>query len=420
MIFGWGRKKPPEEPQITIIRLDEIVDVAEKTRHIRAERTITKAGNLAHKTNTLIRELVQIRKDIEMDDLEEEEEIDPRIRPLVIKGKKMLIEALKKNAVEIEPIHDYKGMVQANKDLEHRLKRVGNILGKQSRVVHVFAEEYAARLKQILEEIEDNRKELLSTTTWHQNDNELAETITGGIKNVHSMEMLINDNGKSVSESEQESNDISSKMAQTEAEIADFKKSAEYNRWLNLCDLMERHKRDRVALKMEISTQFTKISRPLGRYSRISADKEQTALLERLLDDAYDTIRLADSGSVIELLEGVRRATSSGSISVKDVSKALEAIMQTQEAIGRFVDKINNLEAEVQKTTVDMEDVKPAKMDLLKKDMYNLKETQELIQKKISNIKNTTTKTEESIPKEIKKIHEALEKITGMRYEIKY
>ncbi|MXY61807.1 MAG: hypothetical protein F4Y82_06835, partial [Cenarchaeum sp. SB0665_bin_23] len=358
MIFGWGRKKPPEEPQITIIRLDEIVDVAEKTRHIRAERTITKAGNLAHKTNTLIRELVQIRKDIEMDDLEEEEEIDPRIRPLVIKGKKMLIEALKKNAVEIEPIHDYKGMVQANKDLEHRLKRVGNILGKQSRVVHVFAEEYAARLKQILEEIEDNRKELLSTTTWHQNDNELAETITGGIKNVHSMEMLINDNGKSVSESEQESNDISSKMAQTEAEIADFKKSAEYNRWLNLCDLMERHKRDRVALKMEISTQFTKISRPLGRYSRISADKEQTALLERLLDDAYDTIRLADSGSVIELLEGVRRATSSGSISVKDVSKALEAIMQTQEAIGRFVDKINNLEAEVQKTTVDMEDVK--------------------------------------------------------------
>lgn len=419
MIFGWGRKKAPEAPQVHTINLDEVTDIVKETRHIRAERTITEAGNLIHKTNTLIRELIQIRQDIDADDLKAGE-IDTRIRPLVIKGKKMLIETLKRNAVEIKPIHNYEDMVRVNEELEHRLKQVGNILGKQTRVVHIFAEGYATRLKQILEEVEENRKQMLSTTTWHQNDTELADIVTGGIESVHDMEIRIKDNEQKVYELEQESTDIRLKIEYSQAEVAKFKESSKYNRWLTLCNLMERHDCDRLALRTEISTQFTKISRPLGRYSRISADKEQSALLRRMLDDPYDTIRLADNESIIALLEGVRRATSSGSISVKDIGKALDTIVQTQEAASQFMEKINHLEAEVQKTTTDMNNVKPTKLDQLKEEIRNLEETQELVYKKIRDVKSTTKKAKNAIPDEIKKIHESLENITGTRYDIKY
>ena len=419
MVFGWGRKKPPEAPQVHAIQLDEAIEVVKKTHRMRAERTITEAGNLVHRTNTLIRELVQIRKDLEKDDLKEEE-MDARVKPLVIKGKKMLIDALRMNAVEIRPIHNYEDMVRANEELEHRLKRMGNILGKQTRIIHIFAEKYAIRLKQILEEVEENRKQVLSTTTWHKNDTELAETVTGGIQDVHNMEALIKDNEQKIRNSEQERTDIESGIESAQSKIVQFKESSEYDDWLTHRNSLEQYKRNRLALKTDISTQFTKISRPLGRYSRISADKEQSALLKKMLDDPYDTIRSAEGKSVFTLLEGVRKATSSGSISVKDVGKALDAITQTQEAVSQFIEKINAIETDIQKTIKAIDDTKPTRLYLLEEEIHNLEGAQELAHKKINDIHSSTEKTKKAIPLEIKKIHNALEDITGTRYDIKY
>ena len=419
MVFGWGRKKPDETPQVFVIRLDEAANIANEARQTRAERTITEAGNLVHRTNTLIRELVQIRKDLERDDLVEEE-VDKRIRPLVIRGKKMLIGALRKNAVEIKPVHAYEDMVRASNELEHRLKRVGNILGKQTRIIHVFAEKYAIRLKQILEEVEENRKQLLSHTTWYQNDTALKEAVTGGIDRVHDMESSIKDSMQRTDEAKRQSADTKSRIERATQEIAEFKESPEYNKWLELCNTMDEYKKDRLSLKTEISTQFTKISRPLGRYSRISADKDQSTLLKKMLDNSYDTIKQSDGESVVMLLEGVRKATASGSISVKDTAKAVDAIIQTQEAVTKFIERVNRLETKIQDTAKRADNIKPTKLYSLEDSVRSLQETQELTLKKIRNIDNATKSARVAIPAEIKKIHNALEKLTGTRYDIKY
>lgn len=419
MVFGWGRKKPPEAPQVHAIQLDDAIEIAQKARRMRAERTLTETGNLVHRTNTLIRELIQICKDLEKDDLKEEE-MDARVKPLVVRGKKMLIDALRINAVEIVPIYNYGDMIIANAELEHRLKRMGNILGKQTRIIHMFAEKYAVRLKQILEEVEENRKQVLSATAWYKSDTELAGTVTGGIADVHRMEALIRDNEQKIGNSEQERTDIESDIEGTQSNIVQFKESSEYNDWLTHRNALEQCKRNRLELKTDISTQFTKISRPLGRYSHISADKEQSALLKRMLDDPYDTMRSVDERSIFALLEGVRKATSSGSISVKDVGKALDAIVQTQEAVGQFIEQINDMETEIQKTVKAIDDTKPTKLYLLEEEVRNLEGTQEMTRKKIKDIHNSTEKTKKAIPLEIKKIHDALEAITGTRYDIKY
>ena len=114
MVFGWGRKKTIEpEPEVRSIRLEEAPEISKEAHRRRSEQTITEASNTLHRTNGLIRELGRIRGDIEQDDLRTDD-VDKRLRPMVVKGKRMLIDALRNNAVEIRPIRDYEDMMRAS------------------------------------------------------------------------------------------------------------------------------------------------------------------------------------------------------------------------------------------------------------------------------------------------------------------
>ena len=419
MVFGWGRKKPPEIPQVRTIRLDDAAGIATDALKVRSERTITEAAAALHRTNGLIRELVQIRAELEADDINEDH-IDKRVRPLAIRGKRMLVDALKSNALEIKPIRTYEDMVRAGGELEHRLKRVGNILGKQTRIIHMFAEKYAARLKQILEEVEAGRGQILEATSRHQRDTALAGNVTGGIEGVHSMERSIEENAAKLREAMGEDARMESRLHEIGAEIARFKESAGYRNLLALQDKEKEQRGEIASLKAEISAQFTKISRPLGRYSRITADKEQAELLERLQDSPFDTIGRAGQESVVMLLEGVRKATSSGSISVKDTGKAIEAIVQTQKAVDGFVSRISMAEERAHDTARQIEKAKPTELYRLEGEGRRLNESRDMLSGRIGEIENAMKRMVESVPNEIRSIHDSLERLTGARYDIEY
>ena len=231
------------------------------------------------------------------------------LRPLVVRGKKMLIEALKNNAVEIKPIRTYADMVRASEELGHHLKKTGNILGKQTRVIHVFADKYAARLKQILEEVDGNRKGLLTAVAKHQNDSGLAGSVEEGIGNIRALENSARENAGKGKAAEREKEQAESRIQQVSGEISAFKESEEYHGFLGLKDTVKTEEAARASLTAEVAAQFTRVSRPLGRYAHISADKDQKALLRRVLDGPYETMNRQDMDGVIMLLEGAAKGS---------------------------------------------------------------------------------------------------------------
>lgn len=420
MVFGWGKKKaPPPAETVTRIRLEEAPGTAEEVQAKRSQNVVTEASNILHGTNDMIRELTRIRQEMERDDLDMDD-VDKRMQPLVIRGKKMLVDALRKNAIEIEPIRAPDDMARAAGELEHRLKRLGNILGKQTRVIHIFAERYALRLKQILEEVEANRKSIQGLSGRHQADTGVANAVANGVANVRALEDTVRENAQKHDAAEAEARRLDIQMAKLASETERFRESDEYMRLLELRRELEGHEDARSRLSMEIAARFTSISRPLGRYERISADKEQTALLLRVQRNPYDVMNRREIGAVTDLLGNVRRAVVGGSISVKDVDKATEAITRTVESMEGYVDRVEGAEADIQKTRKMIADAEPVRLHEMEREMSSLQESKETTLRRAAETIAAVNLAARSIPAEVAEVQRALLRLTGTKYNITY
>lgn len=420
MVFGWGKKKaPPPVETVTRIRLEEAPGTAEEVQAKRSQNVVTEASNILHGTNDMIRELTRIRQEMERDDLDMDD-VDKRMQPLVIRGKKMLVDALLKNAIEIEPIRAPDDMARVAGELEHRLKRLGNILGKQTRVIHIFAERYALRLKQILEEVEANRKSILGLSGRHQADAGVANAVANGVANVRSLEETVRENAQKHDAAEAETRRLDVQMAKLASEMEMFRESDGYMRLLELRRGLEGHEDARSRLSMEIAARFTSISRPLGRYERISADKEQTALLLRVQRNPYDVMNRREIGAVTELLGNVRRAVVGGSISVKDVDKATEAITRTVESMEGYVDRVEGAEADIQNTRKMIADAEPVRLHEMEREMASLRESKETALRRAAETMAAVNLAVRSIPAEVAEVQRALLRLTGTKYNITY
>ena len=420
MVFGWGKKKaPPPAETVVRIRLEEAPSMAGEVQSKRSQNIVTEASNALHGTNDLIRELTRIRQELERDDLNMDD-VDKRMQPLVTRGKRMLVDALRKNAVEIEPIRSPDDMARVAGELEHRLKRLGNILGKQTRVIHIFAERYALRLKQILEEVEANRKSILGLSGRHQADAGVANAVTNGVANVRALEVSVRENAQKHDSAEAEARRLDVQMAKLASEMERFRESDGYVRLLELRRELEGHEDSKSRLSAEIAARFTSISRPLGRYERISADKEQTALLLRVQRNPYNVMNRREIEAVTDLLGNVRRAVVGGSISVKDVDKAAEAITRTVESMKGYADRVEGVEADIQKTKKMIVDAEPVRLHEMEREASSLQESKETALRRAAETKAAVSLAARSIPAEVAEVQRALLRLTGTKYIITY
>ena len=419
MIFGWGRKKEPKREEVYRIPLEDVAGLAEEARVRRAERILTDASNTQHRNNDLMREMMQIRNKLADDDLNIDD-IDKRLHIQVSRGKQMLMDTLEKNTTEIKPIHTYDDMIRVGGELEHRLKKMGNVLGKQTRFIHVFAEEYAMRLKEMLEEMDNNRNIILGAVSRHQSDQQMTDTVTHGADHISDLEM-------SVIKSTAEERDYGKQIPRIKRQIERAQdvvkrcyKSEEYVSWLqtgkSLTDAQDAEK----ALAFEVAARFTTISRPLGRYMHISSDKEQKALLKRVLHNAYLTMNIKDAKDVMQLIEKSRQAVLSGSISVKDVSKASNALVIARDMVPKFVERAREVSRRIRDASDAVKKAGDSPLNKLEEDVASLQNKLTLTEEKRHDAANAAKMAASSIPVELGRVQESLRNITGVRYVVEY
>lgn len=419
-MFGWGKKKPAEPArEVRRLSLDQVTKTAEEVRRLRADQNVLEASNALHKTNALLLELAKIREELEGDDLQMEN-VEKRLRPLVSRGKSMLIASLRSNAVQIKPIHTYEDMIRADGDLEHQVKRMGNILGKQTKIIHVFAEKYAARLKQILEEVEENRRGIRANIRRHQDDDALAQRVSEGVATIGALEQSVRDNLKKTSTEEHKRAHVDLQIAKVSGSIDEFKASEQYTQFLKASEAAKENLAARDMLRHEVSTQFTKISRPLGRYVHISSDKDQTVLLKELIKDPLEAVGRSGTDSVVMLLEGIRKAVLSGSISVKDVDKTVAAIAQTQNCVGVFARRASELDIASQENERVVLEANPTQLHALEAELESLREEKRASEKNMVDANGAAKMAVESIPMEIAKVQDGLRRFTNTEYVVVY
>jgi len=113
MVFGWGKKKEVEKsveeiPQNKEILLSDVTKIVNDLYHLRTSQTVSEIKDLRNQTAPLIDDLINIGNVLEKDNLNIDD-IDKHLAIIVVRGKKQVIEMIKKGVVplpEISTIND--------------------------------------------------------------------------------------------------------------------------------------------------------------------------------------------------------------------------------------------------------------------------------------------------------------------------
>jgi len=306
MVFGWGKKKKDHESKTTIqeekeIKLDEINSKVEEIQNLRKKTIVTESKTFREKIEYKLYEISKIIKDLEKDNLNVDD-IDKHLEILVVRGKKQVIDTIKKeNSEKLPDIKSYEDVLALTELVTRKQKRIGDALGRQSRVIHIFAKKYAGKLKIHLAVLNSDRSELQSLVDNYKKLNDDASEISAKITKYTESKNKLATNDKRITDTKNSIDEFEKKIENTQKSISELKSSEKYSKYIETQKKLE--SLSTKPIQSKIDSQFTKISRPLSRYEYGSSlDKPQRVLMEKLISNPFDVVTLANKDDIIKIL----------------------------------------------------------------------------------------------------------------------
>jgi len=425
MVFGWGKKKSEkQEPEMATqkkqILLSDVPNVVDEIRSIRIKTIIAEAKTFKNKIKPSCETILHIAIDLERDTLNVDD-IDIHLKRLVERGKKEVISIIKRESiVQLPEINSYDDVKIFNATSSKMLKKIGDALGRQSNVIHIFAKKYAGKLKGDLKIMTDGNDEITRIITNHTELETKTENILEIISDIQQSRKLIDDLGDQEKQDNKIIDELVAKIEHDKEEIKNIKNSSEYTEFLHINEKLDSLSTEKNKIKDEIEHQFTKISRPLNKYVYVSSlDKPQKKLLVNLIANPYNELIDSNKRDILQILESTRKGVQSGSVSVKDIDKSLAQIDETLSFIDTFIEKIasfnnskNDLENKL--SVFSSEELKQKESQLTRHQNDKL-----ALETKIESRENELRNTIELIPKHVKSLESILNQISAVQYTIR-
>ncbi len=423
MVFGWGKKKqeetPVEEiPQNKEISLVDVPKIISDLTNLRKSQTLSEINDLRNKTAPLIEELMKIGNVLEKDDLNMDD-VDKHLAIIVVRGKKQVIDMIKKDVISLPKISTFEDAEKLNSALNLVLKKVGDVLGRQTRVIHIFAKKYAGQLKENLALMNSNHSEISDLLKNYNSTKSLSEETLDTINQIKNFTKLRQEQSQKIDDITKNTITINEKISSLQNNIDEIKSSDNYKKYQNLKNTLDEHVNEKSKIKNQINTQFTKISRPLSRYEYASSlDKDQKNILSNLVSEPFDVLTSANKDSIITILENIRKGISSGSISVKDVEKTSSQITETEESLDGFVHQISEYHKKYQEIQNDLTSLMSKELISLENDLAKNASTLDESQLKSETFQGEVGEIDSKIPELVSEIEQKLRKFSNTRYTI--
>ena len=425
MVFGWGKKKTQQyEEDITSrekeIFLTEIPDIIKQLKSIKEKTVISETGIFRNKIKSNCDSILKTVGDFEHASIKSED-LDPHLYTILQRGKKQVVSTINQECtVNFPDIISLNEVLTFHKLSTRMLKKIGDMVGRQSTVLHTLANKFANRLKDDLTNLKDGNDEIQTLIDNHINFEDKTNEILENIDKYNQSEksvVVMNNNQKQMKKNMK---DLSSAIQHDMDEIESIKSSKEYTNFSKVQENIGNLSVGMYKIKNDIEIQFTKISRPLNKYVYItSLGKLEKKLLEDLANNPFDIISKTSKQDITKILELVRNSVQSGAVSVKDVNKSLLHIDETLEKLDSFLRKIS----EHNQSKDNLEN------DLKNYNFENLRQNELKLRKHQDDKSKTESKTEslhveidnvnESLPNQIKFIETSLNKISPILYSIK-
>ena len=425
MVFGWGKKKQDsaaasveETPQSKEIVLLDIPGIISELSELRRSQTLAEINRLRNDTEPLIGDLMKIGNLLEKDSLQIDD-IDKHLAIIVVRGKQQVIDVIKKGVVSLPKISTFDDAKKLDSVLNVILKKVGDVLGRQTRVIHIFAKKYATQLKENLAVMNENHAEISrllknfdSTQSQHAEMSDMLNQIK------HSSDVR-KEKLQKIVEASEVTDSLNQMISTLENSIEKIHSSDPYKRYVDLKNTLNAFGNEKLKIKNDIATQFTKISRPLSRYEYASSlDKDQKSILSGLVREPFDVLTPNNKDSVVTILENVRKGISTGSISVKDVDKTSSQITEIEESLEVFVRRVSEYYIKYEQMKIELNSMIPENLIPSEND---LAKTISLRDQSLSRSKTSQDEIDEidsSVPKLVSSIEGKLRKFSNTKYTV--
>ncbi len=398
MVFGFGKKKTQEEnidptQKERTISIEEIPDILQETQSPHITEAINTAKSVREQVEANKKKIHELILHLESDDLKLDD-IDRNLMIIVKRGKDSIVSIIKKETTSrLTNVTKYDQVILLNTEIVQTLKRIGDVLGLNSRIIHIFAKKYADSLKNEIAKMAANRNQLQVSINFVENLKVNCENIIELGKKITEEKNKIIQKTDRVSEIILELNVLRNSITSLEKQILDLKSIKEYAKYLEIKNKIDSLSSEKKEIKNIIDMQFSKISRPLGKYSYISSfEKPVKKMMDELISDPYQVISPQNKAIIIQILEAVAKSVSSGSISVKDTDKSLEQINETVSRLDEFItlkesysNKVSNLEKDLVIFDIKLLESKEQGLQKAKIDFTNMESTKKKLEDDIND-----------------------------------
>ena len=342
MVFGWGKKKQvveearekPVLPTHKEATLENIPDILEDITNLRQKTLVIEVKSFQKRIEVDRKILLSIADELGKDSLNTNE-MDPHLVLLVNRGKKEVISSIQNEFKgTFSEINSFDNVLGFQRNASRGIKKVGDMLGKHSRVIHIFAKKYAKKLKGDLTILTDNLSEVNALISNYNSNQELLENIRHSLSDFSNIKRDIEKQERRKMELEKSVEEEQQNETNLQKDIEEMKSSNNYKEFLAIKENITTVSTDEKLIKKKIEEQFLKISRPLNKYVYVSSlDKPLKKMTENLTLSPYDVLSAENMSDIKKILDSVRSGVESGSVSVKDVEKSKQAITDIQNLI---------------------------------------------------------------------------------------
>ena len=423
MVFGWGKKKQEEihmdrTPQEKEIRLSDISKIVINLKELRESQTLSEIKQLRNDTAPLIDDLIKIGDVLDKDNLKVDD-IDKHLAIIVVRGKKQVIDVIKKGVIPLPEISSINDAEKLDSALNQLLKKLGDVLGRQTRVIHIFAKKYATQLKGNLEVMTTNHSEIHKLLKNYDSTKSFSDEITESLNKINIIKNEQLAKTQKIDDTNHDIDSFNEKITLLQNSIEGKKSSDDYKKYLDLKNKLDSYDTIKLKIKNDIDTQFTKISRPLSRYEYGSSlDKDQKKILSILVKNPIDILVSQNKDSIIVILENVRKGITSGSISVKDVDKSLSQITETEETLDGFVKRISEYSEKYESMSDELNSLKSEELISLESELTKNLSFRDDSKLRSETIEGELDELKSKIPQLVSEIEVKLRQFSNTKYTV--
>jgi len=428
MVFGWGKKKKQvefEEPVETIrstsqsITLDEISQILDDLVNLRKKTLVREIKSHRNRIDPQRELILKVASELEDDDLNSDD-LDPHFQIMVNRGKKEVIAAIKREFTTPFPeINSLEDVTRFKKIFSTGINKIGDMLGKHSRLIHILAKKYAKKFTDDFVSLTDDLKQVeniignFSETEENvRNILELINTRTETLEKISKQETRMNELQISLEEKQE-------KIKEYEKTIDDIQNSSEYKTWQTVKSELVSFDSEENKIRHNIDDEFTKISRPLGKFVHISShDKEIKDLTATLASTPYDVLDANNLSAIKNILDSIVTGIDSGSVSVKDVSKSKEGITEIKNSLPSLIHTKTTFETKKKELVTKLSDFDLISLENTEKDLKREKDNVGDINSKLKSFENETLELTSSLPGIIRQLEMNLKDVTAISYII--